>query len=687
MTNSAVREAIKLLARASTQGLDAFDIATQALADGLDCRWAGIAAVAGREGDLEILAACDGAAALSKTRFAAAESAAASLYRTVGRDRCCIHHADIIRQFPHDPMLAGRKIRFFAACAFSGADGLPAGHVFVMDDRPRDESGDGDVRELLALVARRVGDDLSAAKRARASSGVEDGWQVLDGVASVVSWEMAPGLRRLTSVSQPAEALFGYDLESWYENDVWLDRVRKSDRERVKAALALACDGGTAADFEFRIRTSGGKEIWIWGMVQQRAFTGDGTRLRGLWIDLTRQKAVQRELTETVQRFRDFAEADTDWFWEMDENLRFSFFSEQFEEAVGTNPAMLIGRDRRQLLVLHGFYVDDFCTEEDWEQHIQVLEAHEPFQDFRHSRRSESGQILYLSISGKPVFDADGRFRGYRGTGTNITEQVRTEKALRESERQLRLQSDRAEEASRAKSEFLANMSHEIRTPLNAILGFSDSMQREILGPIGNEKYREYASAINASGGHLLELVNDVLDLSKIEAGRYVLDRRSVDLIEVIDGCLQITRETAARKSIQVTLDVPDRFPMINADVRAIKQVILNLLTNALKYTNGGGRVVITLAMKAADVSLQVADTGIGIPKEDIATLTEAFVQGRTNQAYLAHEGTGLGLAITESLVEMHGGFLAIESEVGVGTVVKVSLPNAIETMENKAAG
>jgi len=687
MRNAAVREAINILARASAQGPEAFEVATQALSEGLDCRWAGIAAATGKGDDLEILNACDGAAALSKTRFARSECAAAALYEPGATDRCCIRHGEILRSFPLDPMLGGRKIRYFAACVFTGDGGVPAGHVFVMDDRPRDPESDGAARELLTLVASRVGREFTTAQRVPAASMREDGWRALEGIASVVSWDMEAGLRRLLSITQPAEHLFGYELESWYENGVWLDRVHKNDRDGVRAALMLARDSGTGSEVEFRILSRDGQEVWLRGVVVQRTTGAEGSVLRGLWIDITRHKSIQLELSETARRFRDFAEADTDWFWEMDEHLRFSFFSEQFEEALDIDPAMLIGRDRRQLLALHSSYIDDFCTEEDWERHIRTLEAHEPFQDFRHSRQSGSGQVLYLSISGKPVFDADGTFKGYRGTGTNITEEVRTENALRESEHQLRLQSDRAEEASRAKSEFLANMSHEIRTPLNAILGFSDSMQRQILGPMGNEKYHEYAAAIHVSGCHLLELVNDVLDLSKIEAGRYVLDRRHVDLIDIVKGCLQITRETASRKSIDVVLDVPDHLPAINADPRAMKQVILNLLTNALKYTNGGGRVTITLGLKAADVFIQVADTGIGIPKEDIATLTEAFVQGRTSQAYLAHKGTGLGLAITESLVQMHGGFLMIESEVGVGTVVKVNLPNAVGTTQQEAAG
>jgi len=179
--------------------------------------------------------------------------------------------------------------------------------------------------------------------------------------------------------------------------------------------------------------------------------------------------------------------------------------------------------------------------------------------------------------------------------------------------------------------------------------------------------------------------VNDILDLSKIEAGRYVLSLRSVDLVDLIDGCLQLSRETARRRSIELSFDAAERFPAITVDLRAMKQVILNLLSNALKFTNAGGRVKVSLRLQAADIFITVSDTGVGIPREDIAMLTEAFVQGQTNQAYLAHEGTGLGLAITDSLVQLHGGTLSIDSDVGVGTVVTIHLPRAVALSQETA--
>jgi len=573
MNSSALYEATKSLARASAHGTDVFEIAAQALGEGLRCRWAGVAVATSGGGRLHLLAARDGESAFLAPDFPLADSAVADLYGQAAPGQCCILNGDLSSLFPNDPLLDGREIRYFAACLFTDADGRPVGHVFAMDDRPRAASAEmqSETRAFLQIVGQRAGGDYSLSRMAKPDAAAVGVRPSLVGTSTVLSWEMHPSLERLTYISPQAEAMLGYDIDSWYQDRVWAMRVHPRDRERTMTALSAAARGMAGSEVEFRMIAADGAEVWFLGIVGQCDKTASRPLLAGMWLDLTRQKTVQRELANTVERFRDFAEADTDWFWEMDEHLRFSFLSERFQDASGIDPATLIGRGRRQLLAINDSVIDDATTDEDWERHIRVLEAHEPFQDFRYSRPSGDGRSFHLSISGKPVFDADGNFKGYRGTGSNITEQVRTEKALRESERQLRLQSDRAEEASRAKSEFLANMSHEIRTPLNAILGFSDSMQREILGPIGSDKYREYSSAIHVSGRHLLELVNDVLDLSKIEAGRYVLSRRPVDLVEVIESCLQITKETAQRKSIKVGLDAPRDFPMVDADLRAIK--------------------------------------------------------------------------------------------------------------------
>ncbi|MEM9600328.1 MAG: ATP-binding protein, partial [Pseudomonadota bacterium] len=232
----------------------------------------------------------------------------------------------------------------------------------------------------------------------------------------------------------------------------------------------------------------------------------------------------------------------------------------------------------------------------------------------------------------------------------------------------------RAEEASQSKSEFLANMSHELRTPLNAINGFSDIMKKEMFGPLGDPRYREYISDILFSGQHLLSLINDILDMSKIEAGKMTLNVETLSISDMITQVMRMVRGRADEnrlKLIHEDIEAQD----IQADPRAVKQVLLNLATNAIKFTPEGGTVTIQVEPKTTGIMIHVTDTGIGISEEDIARLAQPFEQ-IDSQHSRKHEGTGLGLALSKSLVELHGGNLNISSQLGEGTTVTFTLPN-----------
>ena len=234
-----------------------------------------------------------------------------------------------------------------------------------------------------------------------------------------------------------------------------------------------------------------------------------------------------------------------------------------------------------------------------------------------------------------------------------------------------------AERASRAKSEFLASMSHELRTPLNAILGFSEVLQLEQFGPLGAPNYREYAADIHGSGVHLLSIINDVLDMARIEAGRVELDESEVDLKETAQQCLPMLRERAAKGGVELRDELPADLPALWADARAVKQILLNLLSNAVKFTEPGGRVSMS-AEFAADggLALTVSDTGIGIAPEMQARVLEAFTQADGGRAR-RFEGTGLGLPICRGLVALHGGELRLRSAPGEGTAVTILFPAA----------
>jgi signal transduction histidine kinase len=251
---------------------------------------------------------------------------------------------------------------------------------------------------------------------------------------------------------------------------------------------------------------------------------------------------------------------------------------------------------------------------------------------------------------------------------SDVTERKRAEQQMISARNQ-------AEIANRSKSEFLANMSHELRTPLNAIIGFSDIIQTQRFGAVGNAKYLEYVADIHTSGLHLLDLINDVLDMSKIEAGKFELFEEEVVVADLVTACLSMVRERARERRIRIAADPAASTVLVWADRRAMKQILLNLLSNAVKFSREGGSVTITSGINAqGGVMIEVADTGIGMTPEQIVRARQPFGQAHAS-ATNTYGGTGLGLPITQRLAELHGGELFIDSQPNEGTTVSIVLP------------
>ena len=301
------------------------------------------------------------------------------------------------------------------------------------------------------------------------------------------------------------------------------------------------------------------------------------------------------------------------------------------------------------------------------EKVAEAAEAGEPY-EVEYRVVHPNGEIHHIQERDRPVWDKTGRLVRSVGTTHDVTERKQAEEALISAKEQ-------AELANRTKSEFLANMSHELRTPLNAIIGFSDMIRGQMLGPVGNPKYLEYVQDINASGVHLLKIINDILDLSKIESGKTELYEENVDVLRILQSCLILVKERAGEAGVGIECDTAPNPPALHVDECKLKQILINLLSNAIKFTPSGGKVTIKTWSRPNDgYVFQVVDTGIGIALEDIAKALAPFqqVDSDLNRKF---EGTGLGLPLTKSLVELHGGTLDLQSEVGVGTTVTVRIP------------
>ncbi|MDI7861241.1 ATP-binding protein [Rhizobiaceae bacterium n13] len=465
-------------------------------------------------------------------------------------------------------------------------------------------------------------------------------------------------------------------------------RMMHPDDGSIYAVARLIARGkARQIDQVFRMRHANGHYVWMRARAQIIRNASGRMQIIGIAMDVTEQHRLAQRYAEADQRLADAIECTSEAFVLWDKNDRLVMCNAHYQQAYGLPASVLVPGTERAVVAAA-------AARPIIERRIANADS---------SGRSQTREVQLADERWLQINERRTRDGGLVSVGTDISLLKRNQERLRDSERRLMAtigdlsasrqtlvqqkaelstananylaEKERAEAANKAKSEFLANMSHELRTPLNAILGFSEILLNEMFGPVGSAKYSEYAKDIHDSGQHLLHVINDILDMSKIEAGHMRLDREAIDLVPLIEESLRFIAVPAEQKKIRVEQSIAGALTMA-ADRRAMKQILLNLLSNAVKFTNEGDRVVVRTRRVAGALRLTIADTGIGIPKAALTKIGQPFEQVQSQYAK-SKGGSGLGLAISGSLAKLHGGSMKIRSREGCGTVVSVTIPNA----------
>lgn len=383
--------------------------------------------------------------------------------------------------------------------------------------------------------------------------------------------------------------------------------------------------------------------------------------------DVTERESAARALRESEARFRDYAEAVADWFWEQDENLRFTYVSSNRSTITGLSTEELIGQTREEFFVSLGGVID-----EAWEEHRKTLERREDFQNFVYIQHRADGNDYFTRVSGKALFGEDGAFIGYRGVAADISQQMRREQAMREAK-------DAAEAANVAKSRFLSTVSHELRTPITSIRAALGLISSGTLGDLSDQA-ADLIKIGEQNCERLGDLVDDILDLDRIQSGRLQLNLEMINTSDLISEA--IDAHTAYCDRFGVTLrcvNSPEPTVQFQGDKARLLQVLGNLISNAAKFSSWGKEIRITAKKSDDRMEISVIDEGSGIPERFRERIFLAFTQADAGDNRRAG-GTGLGLAITKHIVEYHQGEISFETEVGKGTTFKISLPLALST-------
>jgi len=472
--------------------------------------------------------------------------------------------------------------------------------------------------------------------------------------------------------SDGAATRLGLEKNGLMAIDDLLGRVPVEAHARIQEAFTKARTIGWI-HITFPVIAPQGRWIEMRGSVSDDPATGHQV-FGGIMLDVTDRKQAEDRVRAAEQRLRAAIEGFNGPFALWDSRKRLLYWNRAFALDFGLQDTLRAGMGQDTVQIARAGAVQlERQSAEDARTTLIAL---------------RTGR--WLKIVERPTPDG-----GLLTVGVDVTENIRNEEELKKQQERMKRtalelqrsegkanelsrkyaeEKAKAEHAAFTKSAFLGNMSHELRTPLNAIIGFSEIMMNELAGPLGHASYKEYSRDILTSGQHLLDMINDILDMAKIEAGKMTITPQPIDPIDPIDAAMRMIRRKAEEKEIDLVLEAPDNLPDIDADHRAIRQMMLNLISNAIKFTDRGGKITVRIEQRGPEIQFTVIDTGIGIPAEDISRLGQPFEQvSKTKDRNT--DGTGLGLSLTKSFAEMHGGRMMLSSVYGEGTTAAFVLP------------